>query len=365
LRLWPGLIIAAALWLTRIGAPVADTATEFLIRVLGGIVGAFAALVWWVGFSGASWRDRVTSLVALAAAVAGTWALGHPSMLVWLLWYAPALLTLALVAGAAAGRGLGDRARRVVMAVAIVLPCAAAMPFRVAGVAGNGVAAFEWRWTETSEQRLLSRVDEEPAAAGLRDRHAGARRDVVSSSPPPPPKDDPAAASKDTVTSVPRVVAASEPAHTPEFMWAGFRGAERNSTLAGVRIETDWGASAPVLMWRRPVGPVGRRSPSGVTSSTPRSSEGPDEVVSAYTVLTGEPVCGGTAIRRGSRIRWAVPVHEPRRHLVPTAYTRSDRRGSSTPSTPPRARPLVARCGKRSERRRPHVGLLELAAPRR
>src|SRR5688572_27740055 len=96
LRLWPGVTIVAALWLTRLGAPATDAATEFLIRVLGGFVGALAVLIWWVGFSLASWRDRATALVAVVAAVAGTALLGDPSMLVWLMWYAPALFTLAL-----------------------------------------------------------------------------------------------------------------------------------------------------------------------------------------------------------------------------------------------------------------------------
>jgi outer membrane protein assembly factor BamB len=286
LRLWPGLIIAVALLLTRIGAPVTDAGTEFLIRVLGGFVGALAVLVWWVGFSRASWRDRVISVVAIVTAVAGTAALGHPSMVVWLLWYAPALLTLALVAGAAAGRGLGDRARSVVMAAAIVLPCAAAMPFRIAGVGGNGVAAFEWRWTETSEQRLLARIDDEPAGVELRTRPAEARRDVGS----PTPNDNSAAASKDRVASDPGAVAASEHTAASEFIWEGFRGAERDGAIPGVRIETDWSASAPVLIWKRPVGPGWASFAVRGDVLYTQEQRGSDEVVSAYKVLTGEPV---------------------------------------------------------------------------
>ena len=309
LRLWPGVIIAAALWLTRLGAPLADTSTEFLVRVLGGFVGAFAVLVWWLGFSGASWRDRIIALVALVAAVAGTWALGHPSMLVWLLWYAPALLTVALVAGAAAGRGLGDRARRVVMAAAIMLPCAAVMPLRIAGVGGNGLAAFEWRWTQTSEQRLLSRVDEEPVVASLSDRLGDAPRDVAST----PSNSESAASSKGSGASEPRVVAAREPSAASKFMWAGFRGAERNGTLPGVRIETDWAASAPVLMWRRPIGPGWASfAVSGDVLYT-QEQRGPDEIISAYKVLTGEPVW-----RHRDRARLEDPMGGPGPRATPT-----------------------------------------------
>ena len=310
LRLWPGLVIVAALWLTRIAAPTADAATEFLIRVLGGFVGAVAVLLWWVGFSRAPGADRVTSLVALVAAVAGTAALGDPSMLVWLLWYAPALLTVALVAGAAAGRGRGDRTRRVAMVAAIVLPCAATLPLRTAGVGGNGVAVFEWRWTETSEQRLLAKVDDEPAGAATLNRPADAGRDVESSTPP---TDDSAAASEASVTAAPRVVAASEPAAAPEFMWTGFRGAERDGIVSGVRIETDWSVSAPVLVWRRPVGPGWASFAVKGDLLYTQEQRGADEVVSAYKVLTGEP-----AWRHRDQARLDDPMGGPGPRATPT-----------------------------------------------
>jgi outer membrane protein assembly factor BamB len=73
-------------------------------------------------------------------------------------------------------------------------------------------------------------------------------------------------------------------------MWAGFRGAERDGTIPGVRIETDWSVSAPALMWRRPVGPgwASFAVRGGILYT--QEQRGPDEVVSAYKVLTGEPV---------------------------------------------------------------------------
>ena len=316
LRLWPGVIIVAALWLTRVGASMADPAAEFFIRVLGGFVGAFAVLVWWLGFSRASWGDRVTALVAIVAAVAATAALADPSMVVWLLWYAPALLALALVAGAAAGRGLGDRARRVAIAAAIVLPCAVAMTLRIAGVGGNGVVGFAWRWTETSEQRLLARADDAPPGTGLRAPPADAGREAAS-----PPANDSVARSEPGVASDSNVVAASEPAAAPALKWAGFRGAERDGVIPGVRIETDWSASAPVLLWRRPVGPGWASFAVRGDVLYTQEQRGPDEIVSAYSVLTGEPVW-----RHLDRARLDDPMGGPGPRATPTlgadgAYT--------------------------------------------
>ena len=308
LRLWPGMTIVAVLWLTRLGAPAADAATEFLIRVLGGFVGALAVLIWWMGFSLASWRDRATALVAVVATVAGTALLGHPSMLVWLLWYAPALLTLALVAGAAAGRGLSDRSRRVVMIAAIGLPWAAAMPFRIAGVGGNGVAAFAWRWTETSEQRLLAQVDDTPAGARLRNRPTGTERDAGAT-----PPTGAAAAPDPSVAPDTRGVSASEPAAAPPLAWPGFRGAARDGIIPGVRIETDWSTAAPALIWRRPVGPGWASFAVRDDLLYTQEQRGPDEIVSAYDVRTGEPIW-----RHSDRTRLDDPMGGPGPRATPT-----------------------------------------------
>jgi outer membrane protein assembly factor BamB len=235
-------------------------------------------------------------------------------MVVWLLWYAPALFALALVAAAVAGRGLGARARRVVMVAAIVIPSVAAMPLRIAGVGGNGVAAFEWRWTETSEQRLLSRVDDEPVVTRAPERPAVAPRDGPRDAESSMPRsDDLAAPSAHSATSDLRVVAASETAAAPALFWAGFRGVERSGAIPGVRIGTDWAASAPVLLWRRPIGPGwGSFSVRGDVLYT-QEQRGPEEVVSAYSVLTGEPVW-----RHRDQARLEDPMGGPGPRATPT-----------------------------------------------
>ena len=87
MRLWPGIAIVALIWLTRVAAPLVgiNAGTEFMLRVLGGFACALAVLIWWLGFSRASWSERVGAVAVIVAALATTLSLGDPSMLVWVL----------------------------------------------------------------------------------------------------------------------------------------------------------------------------------------------------------------------------------------------------------------------------------------
>ena len=307
-RLWPGIAIVALVWLTRVAAPLVGVSpwTEFMLRVLGGFVGALAILIWWLGFSRTSWLERVGVIGAIVAVVAATLALGDPSMLVWVLWYAAPVLSLALVIGAVVGRTLNDRKRLLVMAVAIVLPGAATLILRIPGVAGQGVATFAWRWTETPEQRLLERSDEpretvlrEPATTGA--PTAG----VTSVEKPEPPVDS---------TTPPRPPAATPVENAARLIrWAGFRGGDRNGTVPGVRIDTDWIASPPVSLWRRPVGPGWASFAVRGNIVYTQEQRGDEEIVSAYSLTTGESVW-----RHRDHVRLNDPMGGPGPRATPT-----------------------------------------------
>ena len=307
-RLWPGIAIVALVWLTRVAAPLVGVSpwTEFMLRVLGGFVGALAILIWWLGFSRTSWLERVGVIGAIVAVVAATLALGDPSMLVWVLWYAAPVLSLALVVGAVVGRTLNDRKRLLVIAVAIVLPGAATLILRIPGVAGQGVATFAWRWTETPEQRLLERSDEpretvlrEPATTGA--PTAG----VTSVEKPEPPVDS---------TTPPRPPAATPVENAARLIrWAGFRGGDRNGTVPGVRIDTDWIASPPVSLWRRPVGPGWASFAVRGNIVYTQEQRGDEEIVSAYSLTTGESVW-----RHRDYVRLNDPMGGPGPRATPT-----------------------------------------------
>ena len=90
--------------------------------------------------------------------------------------YAIPVLSLALVAGAAASRRLPDGPRRASMVATILLACGVFTLVRTDGISGDRRSDLHWRWTPTPEERLLAqagdRADAPAPAARARRRRA-------------------------------------------------------------------------------------------------------------------------------------------------------------------------------------------------
>ncbi|HEV3455440.1 MAG TPA: PQQ-binding-like beta-propeller repeat protein [Thermoanaerobaculia bacterium] len=253
LRLWPGVAAAVLLCVLRFVVPV--LAPKALIwGVLGGLACALLIILWWLFFSRAPWSERLGAVALMIVAFFATKLIIHVSIATGMMgmmftMYAIPALSLALVAGAVAGRRLPDRLRLAVMAAAILLACGMWTLLRTEGIFGKGGSQFAWRWSKTPEQRLLAQAGDEPAA----------------------PVQTPAAAAK--------------PAD-----WPGFRGPDRDGIARGVRIATDWSQSPPVQLWRRPIGPGWSSFAVRGDRFYTQEQRGDEEVVSCYGLTTGQPV---------------------------------------------------------------------------
>ena len=135
------------------------------------------------------------------------------------------------------------------MVATILLSCGVWSLVRTGGFTGDYDNDFEWRWAETAEERLLAQAGDKP-------------------------------------TVLPSAPAASETG----VDWPGFRGRDRADIIHGVRIDTEWSASPPVELWRQPIGPGWSSFAVRGDLLYTQEQRGDDEVVSCYSVTTGEPV---------------------------------------------------------------------------
>ena len=252
LRLWPGIVIVIVQWLVRFVLPIVMPGTSG-VAILGGLGGGMALIVWWLFFSRAPWSERLGVIVLMVIAVLVTLRFVHGSiangmMGMMLPISSIPFLSLALVASAVVSRGLSKGLRRVSMAAAIILASGIFMLVRTGGINGDGSSDLHWRWSQSPEERLLAQADE------------------------------------------PLVLPSALPATRTDANWPGFRGLERDSIVRGVEIETNWFASPPVELWRRPIGPGWSSFAVGGNLLYTQEQRGDDEVVACYNAISGKPV---------------------------------------------------------------------------
>jgi outer membrane protein assembly factor BamB len=253
LRLWPGIVGAVLVALGWFVVPAV------VPRVLGPamLVGVFGVLVialWWLIFSRARWYERVGAIILIIVALIVTKRLVHTSIAGGAMGYllyvlATPVLSLALVAWAVATWRLTNGIRRASLVAAILIVCGGFMVIRTGGLTTEFDNDLHWRWSITPEQQLIAQAANEPAAA-------------------------PAA-----------------PALTSAGVnWPGFRGPDRDGLVRGTRIRSDWSASPPVELWRRPIGPAWSSFAVQGDLIYTQEQRGTEEIVSCYNLNTGKPV---------------------------------------------------------------------------
>ena len=254
LRLWPGVVAVVLQWLIRFVVPVVEP-EAIPVGVMGGLFTGLVVMVWWGFFSRAPRSERWVAVALMIAALVVTSRFLHESIATSMngltfVVYAVPVLSLAFVVWAVVSRSLPEGPRRVSMVATILLACGVWTLVRTGGFTGADLDHdFAWRWSETPEERLLAHTDAESPAFTQ------------------------APAAMDT-----------------EADWPGFRGPGRDSIVSATRIATDWSASPPVELWRRPIGPGWSSFAVHGDLLYTQEQRGDDEVVSCYQVTTGEPV---------------------------------------------------------------------------
>lgn len=263
LRLWPGVAAAVLLVLGRFVVPILIP-EAMLYGLLAGLVGLLAIVVWWIFFSRAPWVERLGAIALIIVAVIATSRIIHISLSNGSMGYlfyvlVVPILWVALVVWAVASRGLSNNLRRASLVIVILLTCGAFTLIRTGGLTANFDNDFHWRWSRTPEERLLAQAADEQAALA-----------AASTAP------------SSTLSTSPGVKTTAD--------WPGFRGANRDGIARGARIATDWSASPPVEMWRRPIGPAWSSFAVQGDLLYTQEQRGNDEVVACYHVSTGKPV---------------------------------------------------------------------------
>jgi outer membrane protein assembly factor BamB len=278
IRVWPGIVAVVVQWLGFFVLPIIMP-DAMLYGMFGGLACALVILVWWLFFSRAPQLERWSVVVLIIAGAVAASRLIDKSIATGMMGFmypvfAIPVLSLALVAGAVAGRRLSEGARRISLVGAILLACVVFTLLRTNGMSGGGRSDLAWRWSKTHEERLptlpaqLSAPPAAPEPVNIPEE-----RPAV-----PKAKDRP-------IAPPPTRVAAETVAN-----WPGFRGPGRDSIIPGTRIKTDWSTSPPVQLWRRPIGPGWSSFAVRGDLIYTQEQRGEGEFVTCYNATTGNPV---------------------------------------------------------------------------
>ena len=277
LRVWPGIVIVVLQWIARFGVKAVIPGIEgFGLGVMSSLVLTILLIIWWVFFSRAKWLERLAGLALMVAGLGIAWLLRHDSMWVpWLVAYAIPVLSLAFVAWAVLTRNLPNRLRHATMVATILLACFGWLLLRQDGIDGDHVATFGWRWRASAEERLLATETNQAPATST----------ANSTTTTPPTAASPAAAATRETTATTPAAATEKGAE-----WPGFRGPRRDGIARSARIKSDWAASPPVQLWRRPIGPGWSSFAVNGNLFYTQEQRGETEVVACYKMSNGEPV---------------------------------------------------------------------------
>ena len=257
LRLWPAIVILAVLGLARVWALTGEPAPS---KFFGGLIIAPVLVtlllnLWWRFASRLRWGDRLLGTGAFLTVAAATMKIAgkdFPPMA--LIMYALPVAALAWVGSLVLSWTLAWPIRRLGLLLAFLAVGTYYSLLRVEGMDGSFNSKISWRWTPTSEAKLLSEL-----------------KTVTK-----PSESSESASIADLTLS--------------EGDWPGFRGPARNGQLDGVRIRSDWDKAPPRELWRHRVGPGWSSFAVIGNRLFTQEQRGEDEFVICYDADNGNEV---------------------------------------------------------------------------
>ncbi len=252
LRWIPALVLIAGIFLLPY-LPYAFEAPSipiFMVAFFG--PGAFGvlALLWWIGLSRATLREKLFGAIAVVViSVVGALLL-DPSMqsITWMTRVFPTSLACFALGAIAFSR---NPARLKVGIVAMVLCLAFWCSLQLKGTTGRFVSQYDWRWNATSEERYLQSADRRPSSSS----------DVKA-----------------------------QPLNIADSPWPAFRGRDRSGVLAQVSLPNDWKTQPPKVLWKRLIGPAWSSFTVADKRLFSQEQRGEKEAVICLNADTGEEI---------------------------------------------------------------------------
>ncbi|HJZ55001.1 MAG TPA: PQQ-binding-like beta-propeller repeat protein, partial [Gemmataceae bacterium] len=233
-------------WAGRQDSPPVPAQVMMMSVMFGPLVGLLGFGLWWVPLGPGRWWVRLVAVLCVIVLAAGTVALAHPSIRMFVgMWGTPLAVAVAgLVAALPVGRW-----RPAVFGTVAVLAVVPWVALRLDGITGQFEFETSYRWTPTAEDQAAEYFANRPAPSpGLSVRAVG----------PVAPAD-----------------------------WTGFRGARRDGVVSEPAFR-GWDGSAPHERWRHPVGPAWSSFCAVGELLFTQEQRGDAEVVACYRADTGD-----------------------------------------------------------------------------
>lgn len=253
LRVWPVVVLLVGMLVTRLLPQIIQDANDWvwMVAAFGPLLGCLAILVWWVTASRATWQERLLGFVVviLEATMIGLLidrSMGIPGMMIVMLPTGFAAFAVGLLLFS---RVLSFRRTVIALGLALV-GFSIALLFRNEGMWGDYAMGLKWRWTPSSEDRLI---------AGKGKPHADMAAPEIEQS---------------LMTS----------------QWPEFRGPQRSGVQHSSMVSADWRANPPELLWKVPVGPGWSSFAVAGKLLFTQEQRGPNEMVVCYDADSGKQV---------------------------------------------------------------------------